>query len=154
MDIGKTPTEHLHWQRLQSIISRVDPNHIYTVYIRYLWQEHHQIYGHIRCIHTVLANPINKRSLGQGHPSSTELAASLRDADQPANLAEGLTPLSPSAVPRPECHHSSTELVTSLRDRLGTLRHPLPASPSCEHPFECALVQLRQALRSCIQACS
>ena len=32
---------------------------IYTVYIRCFWQENHQIYGHIRCIYTVLANPIN-----------------------------------------------------------------------------------------------
>ena len=27
------------------------------MYIRYLWQGNHQIYGHIRCIYTVLANP-------------------------------------------------------------------------------------------------
>jgi hypothetical protein len=32
-------------------------NHIYTVYIRYFLQGNHQIYGHIRCIYTVLANP-------------------------------------------------------------------------------------------------
>ena len=25
--------------------------YIYTVYIRYFWQENHQIYGHIRCIY-------------------------------------------------------------------------------------------------------
>ena len=25
--------------------------------IRYFWQENHQLYGHIRCIYTVLANP-------------------------------------------------------------------------------------------------
>jgi len=43
-----------------SKICRVGQNHIYTVYIRYFWQENHQIYGHIRCIHTVLANPKNK----------------------------------------------------------------------------------------------
>jgi hypothetical protein len=36
---------------------RVGQNHIYTVYIRYFWQGNHQIYGHIRCIYTVLANP-------------------------------------------------------------------------------------------------
>jgi hypothetical protein len=33
-----------------------DPK-IYTVFIRYSWQEYHQIYDHIRCIYTVLANP-------------------------------------------------------------------------------------------------
>jgi len=37
---------------------RVGQNHIYTVNIRYFWQGNHQIYGHIRCIYTVLANPI------------------------------------------------------------------------------------------------
>jgi len=35
---------------------RVGQKYIYTVYIRYVWQGNHQIYGHIRCIHTVLAN--------------------------------------------------------------------------------------------------
>jgi len=36
---------------------RVGQNHIYTVYIRYFWQGNHQIFGHIRCIYMVLANP-------------------------------------------------------------------------------------------------
>ena len=36
---------------------RVGQNHMYMVYIRYFWQGNHQIYGHIRCIYTVLANP-------------------------------------------------------------------------------------------------
>jgi len=36
---------------------RVGQNHIYTVCIRYIWQGIHHIYGHIRCIYTVLANP-------------------------------------------------------------------------------------------------
>jgi hypothetical protein len=39
------------------LMSRVGQNHIYTVYIRYFWQGNHQIYGHTRCIYTVLANP-------------------------------------------------------------------------------------------------
>jgi hypothetical protein len=30
---------------------------VYTVYIQYFWQKNHQIYGHIRCVYTVLANP-------------------------------------------------------------------------------------------------
>jgi len=38
-------------------MNRVGQNHIYTVHIRYFWQGNHQIYGHIRCIYTVLANP-------------------------------------------------------------------------------------------------
>jgi len=40
-------------------MSRVGQNHTYTVYIRFFWQGNHQIYGHIRCICTVLANPIH-----------------------------------------------------------------------------------------------
>jgi len=39
------------------VIIRVCQNHIYTVYIRIFWQRNYQIYGHIRCIYTVLANP-------------------------------------------------------------------------------------------------
>jgi hypothetical protein len=37
-------------------MSRVGHNHIYTVYIRYFWLGNHQIYSHVRCIYTVLAN--------------------------------------------------------------------------------------------------
>jgi hypothetical protein len=33
--------------------------HIYTVYIRYFWQGHHQTHGRVRCMYTVLANPKN-----------------------------------------------------------------------------------------------
>jgi len=36
---------------------RVGQNHVYTVHIRYFWQGINQIYGHIWCIYTVLANP-------------------------------------------------------------------------------------------------
>jgi len=36
--------------------TRVGQNHIYTEYVRYFWQGNHQIYGHIGCIYTVLAN--------------------------------------------------------------------------------------------------
>ena len=39
------------------VIYRVGQNRIYTVYIWYFWQGNHQIYGYIRCIYTVLANP-------------------------------------------------------------------------------------------------
>jgi hypothetical protein len=41
----------------QNHICRVGQNHIYTVCVRYFWQGNHQIYGQIRCIYTVLANP-------------------------------------------------------------------------------------------------
>ena len=33
------------------------------MYIRYFWQGDHQIYGHIQCIYTVLANPTYKPSI-------------------------------------------------------------------------------------------
>ena len=41
----------------QAGMHRVGQNHIYTVYTQYFWQGNRQIYGHIRCIYTVLANP-------------------------------------------------------------------------------------------------
>jgi hypothetical protein len=44
--------------RALKCICRVGQNHIYTVHIWYFWQGNHQIYGHIRCIYTVLANPM------------------------------------------------------------------------------------------------
>ena len=43
--------------KLLSIVCRVGQDHIYMVYIRYFWQGNHQIYGHVWCIYTVLANP-------------------------------------------------------------------------------------------------
>ena len=51
-------------------ICRVGQNHIYircmyTVYIRYFMQGNHQIYGHIRCIYTVLANPTHMHCRAQ-----------------------------------------------------------------------------------------
>ena len=42
---------------LRSNMDRVGQNHAYTVYMRYFWQGNDQIYGRIRCICTVLANP-------------------------------------------------------------------------------------------------
>jgi len=50
------PLQQLQRQRTIHMY-RVGQNHIYTVYTRYFWQGNHQIYGHIRCIYTVLANP-------------------------------------------------------------------------------------------------
>jgi len=47
-------------------ICRVGQNHIYTMYIRYFRQGNHQIYGHIRCIYTVLAN--STYMYGSGEP--------------------------------------------------------------------------------------
>ena len=44
-----------------TVIYRVGPNHIYTVYIRYFWLGNHQIYGVYIRIYTVLANPSHIR---------------------------------------------------------------------------------------------
>jgi len=38
-------------------ISKVGQNHMYMVYIQYFLQGFHQMYGHIRKLYTVLANP-------------------------------------------------------------------------------------------------
>jgi len=37
---------------------RVGQDHIYTVCIRSFWQGNHRIYSHVRCINTVMANPM------------------------------------------------------------------------------------------------
>jgi hypothetical protein len=68
---------HPHFHAIQTVhlryigIFRVGQNHLYTVYIRYFWQGKHQIYGHIRCIYTVLANfiqTVHLRYIGILHP--------------------------------------------------------------------------------------
>ena len=48
---------NVHYMRASCILHRVGQDHIYTVHIRYFWQGNRQIYGHIRRIYTVLANP-------------------------------------------------------------------------------------------------
>ena len=35
------------------------------MYIWYFWQGNHQIYGHIRCVYTVLANPTHNQAVHQ-----------------------------------------------------------------------------------------
>jgi len=52
----------LHHHQTLHQVSRVGLSHIYTVYIRYFWQKIHQIYGHVRRIYTVLANPTGEGS--------------------------------------------------------------------------------------------
>ena len=51
--------------------------HIYTVHILYVWQGNRQIYGHIRCIYTVLASSTcnqHVHSTGHKRHNSTVLA--------------------------------------------------------------------------------
>ena len=59
---AKPVCARLHSHRnppLARLMTRVGQNHICTVYVRYQWQGHQQIYGHLRCIYTVLANHIH-----------------------------------------------------------------------------------------------
>jgi hypothetical protein len=60
----KNSESHHGQGHLHAYMCRVGQNHIYTVYIRYFWQGNHQIYDYIRCIYTVLANPIHVWSRG------------------------------------------------------------------------------------------
>ena len=39
-------------------VCRVGQNHVCTVCIRYYGQGSHQLYGHIQCIYTFIANPM------------------------------------------------------------------------------------------------
>ena len=43
---------------------KVGQNYLYTVYTRYFW--HPQIYSHIWCVYTVLANPRYMQLRGEG----------------------------------------------------------------------------------------
>ena len=52
--------------------------YIYTVYIRYLWQETHQINSHLRCIYTVLANP---RHIAELPPWQQQCDVCVRDQE-------------------------------------------------------------------------
>jgi len=56
-------------------IRSVGQNPIYTVYIyTVFWQGNHRIYGHIRCIYTVLANPTDMLQISQASWLSVSLA--------------------------------------------------------------------------------
>jgi len=50
-------------QNRHMYMHRVGQNHVYMVYIQYFWPGNHQIYGQVRCIYTVLANPIYTHTL-------------------------------------------------------------------------------------------
>ena len=51
----KETTDWVKVAYICSYVCRTGQDHKYTVYIRYVRQGHHQIYGHMRCTHTVLA---------------------------------------------------------------------------------------------------
>ena len=77
----------INFANLECTVCRVGQNYIYTVHIRYFWQGNHQIYGHIRCIYTVLANPtlhtVDKLHL-LADPDTTSAHARARSCPHPA----------------------------------------------------------------------
>jgi hypothetical protein len=73
-------------------MSRVGQNHIYTVYIRYFWQGNHQIYGHIRCIYTVLANPMHVPYTSSATLPSLFTAASASDPKKSTRYVPSFLP--------------------------------------------------------------
>jgi len=60
----------------------------YTVYIRCIWQGNHVIYGHTRCVPTVLANPTHLCcvELKYQHPSKGSLIPNLSCSTHPTIL--------------------------------------------------------------------
>jgi hypothetical protein len=68
---------------LKCPICRVGQNHIYTVYVRYFWQGNYQIYGHIRCIYTVLANPIHTVFLAENSQNAGSYTVYIHCSSQP-----------------------------------------------------------------------
>ena len=71
------PLESLH-------MCRFGQNPIYTVYIRYFWQGNHRIYGHIRCIYTVLANPTYVLKFCTTNVATPHCTSSTSSAGRPA----------------------------------------------------------------------
>ena len=84
---------------------RVGQNHIYTVHTRFFWQGNHQIYGQIRCIYTILANP-------------TDVASSVNQGFHALQLV--CVPLSGRAL----CACSRTHTSTHTSTHTQTYTHP------------------------------
>jgi hypothetical protein len=72
---------------------RVGQNYIYTVYIRHFWQRNHQIYGHIRCIYTILANPKYAYFVYFKYPHETFLCCLHSQHTQPTRISRVTTHL-------------------------------------------------------------
>ena len=54
------------------------------MYIRYFWQGNHRIYGHIRCIYTVLANPTYVLKFCTTNVATPHCTSSTSSAGRPA----------------------------------------------------------------------
>ena len=57
---GKSPNIRSYTVFLRGVLGREITKYtvIHGVYTQCFWQGNHQIYGHIRCLYTGLANPI------------------------------------------------------------------------------------------------
>jgi len=65
---------------------RVGQNHVYTVYIRYFWQGNYEIYVHIWCIYTILANPTHSQH-GEWKEALTVSSPGLQWGREGSNLS-------------------------------------------------------------------
>ena len=132
-------------------MTRVGQNHIYTVYIRYSWQGNHQIYGHIRCIYTVLADPTNLLCVGQRQcQASTYRCIKIPHPNHNCALSTARCTQPLPTPPPPRCTqplptsqrctlHSATPNITTLHVAHSHSQHhhvacctqPLPTPPRC-----------------------
>ena len=105
------------------------------MHIRYFWQGNHQIYGHIRCIYTVLANPtlhtVDKLHL-LADPDTTSAHARARSCPHPAytlhtshtRFSTGLT--HPASSPT-HTHTHTLHLLT--QEHVAALIQPTRSTP-------------------------
>ena len=149
---------------------RVGQNHIYTVCIRYFWQENHQIYSHMRCMFTVLANPsyvcacpyfcsmplgvcLDTPNTCCRRPPHTH---SFSTHTHTSTLLYALTYL-PSFTH--SCIHPwHAHIYPPLRTHISTLLHALTFPPSFTHshihpPSHTHIWMIHQVLCVCISTC-
>ena len=102
--------------------------YIYMVYIRYFWRGNHQVYGHIRCIYTVLATLIIlllpcSHKLSMHHRFSHKHRIAQHDDAWACSLADSPGILPPSKYSPP--------FVTQVRAFSVILAGKLPNTRSC-----------------------
>jgi hypothetical protein len=113
---------------------RVGQNHIYTVYIRYFWQGNHQMYGRIRCIYTVLANPAHSLKQITTNYNKTALLANPTHAHSwhPWDKPVLSVPVKYPQIYPSSCHHlspsSSSIIICHHLSSTFTIHHHLPPS--------------------------
>ena len=107
------PLESLH-------MCRFGQNPIYTVYIRYFWQGNHRIYGHIRCIYTVLANPTYVLKFCTTNVATPHCTSSTSSAGRPA-AGTLLKSLLTCVFLHNEPHHSTSPTKSAGKPAARTL---------------------------------